>query len=82
MLKLTNAIKDNSSHLSSSEGKSSNQGALPLLDSTYFCENRPDLKAKALLWGEGDEENILIQRKLNKDQFKALMRIELRKYVL
>ena len=43
-----------------------------MLDEDYFL-NRADLKIKGLEWGEADS--------LTKDQFKSLMRIELRKYV-
>jgi hypothetical protein len=46
-----------------------------MLDEEYFL-NRADLKIKGLEWGEEGEQD-----SLTKDQFKSLMRIELRKYV-
>jgi hypothetical protein len=45
-----------------------------LLDSNYFSVDRPDL-SEDLKWGEGKNQG------LSKEKFKALMRIELRKFV-
>jgi hypothetical protein len=58
--------------LCSVEVGSQRQTRQELLDGEYF-ENRKELESKGLEWGEG--------KALNKEKFKALMRIELRKSV-
>ena len=50
------------------------QQAPVLLDPDYFCVGRPDLERENLLWGE-------THKFLKMDEFKALMRIELRKSI-
>ena len=65
----------------SDQGISSEQIAPLLLDPKYFCQNRPDLVSKDLLWGEGDSQNKAIHKTLDKHKFKLLMRIELHKSV-
>ncbi len=64
--------KSDSMYVRSFMGVSQYRQAPILLKSDYFCANRPDLEKKGLLWGVGEHKT--------KEQFKSIMRIELRKY--